>query len=201
MISKTKVNSSKFELVAEYEDFINESQLSHYKEFSNKSFSAYVYKNVDFLPRAFFVGGVKVIKDESLVLAELRDEGFDPREYVVLEEDFDAELTNTGGFQEAELSYHSPNKMIVDVDTDNPGFLVLSEVWYPGWEALDNGEQVKIYKTNYALRGVYLEAGEHRVEFAYRPLSYKIGKWVSGISIVLIAGFIAGHVLNRSRRS
>jgi uncharacterized membrane protein YfhO len=70
--------------------------------------------------------------------------------------------------------------------------LVLSELWYPGWRACDNGREVKIHRANYLLRSVYLEEGQHTVEFVYDPLSVKVGSWISvgvmlGLAIYVVA--------------
>ena len=75
-------------------------------------------------------------------------------------------------------------------------FLVLSEVFYPGWKALVDGAEVEIHRTDYALRGVKVPLGAHKIEFLYEPASFKRGATISGLGVVLlllIAGF--GHRL------
>ena len=42
------------------------------------------------------------------------------------------------------------------MDINEPGFLILSEIWYPGWKAFDNGEETKIYRANFMFRSVEL---------------------------------------------
>jgi len=156
----------------------------------------HVYENEKALPRAFVVGQVKVIPDGEKVLSELTL--FDPKRVAILEEKPGWTLDNPSLFQEAEVTFYSPNRIVVQAKLSAPGLLVLSEVWYPGWRACDNGREVKIHRANYLLRSVYLEAGQHTVEFVYDPLSVRVGGWVS-------AGAVPGLIISivsviRSRR-
>jgi len=121
----------------------------------------HVYGNERALPRAFVVGQVKVVSDEGEVLSELAL--FDPQKWAILEEEPGWTLDDPSLFQEAEVTFYSPNQIVVQADLSTPGLLVLSELWYPGWRAYDNGQDVKIHRADYLLRSVYLEAGPHTV--------------------------------------
>jgi hypothetical protein len=146
----------------------------------------HVYENERALPRAFVVGQVKVISDGEKILSELAL--FDPEKLAILEEKPGWTLNDPSIFQEAKVTFYSPNKIVVQANLSSPGLLVLSELWYPGWRASDNGQRVKIHRADYLLRSVYLEAGQHTVEFVYHPLSFKVGRWVS-------AGAVLGLVI------
>jgi hypothetical protein len=140
----------------------------------------YVYENKNFMPRAFVVKNVKVTNE---VLDELKKEEFDPREYVIIEEDVDFTSENTS-FTKAEITDYSPNE--ITVNAEGPGFLVLSEMWYPGWKAYENKKELKVYRANHVLKAVYLEEGKHTIRFVYEPLYYKIGKIITLITIIIL---------------
>ncbi|MFH1455567.1 MAG: hypothetical protein ABIF40_01315 [archaeon] len=144
---------------------------------------SYVYENDLLMPRGFIVSDAKVITNAEEIKEELKE--FDPKEYVILEEDFEY-LDNDALYKEAVITYYSPNKVIVNVNMDSPGFLVLGDTWYPGWEAYDNGKETRIFKTNYVQRSVYLGEGEHEVEFVFNPLSYKIGFLLTFLSLLVL---------------
>ncbi len=72
-------------------------------------------------------------------------------------------------------------------------FAVLSEVWYSaGWHAYLDGKKTEFVKTNYALRGIPVPAGNHQIEFRFEPASYKTGNLVSLITTILLYLVIAG---------
>jgi len=76
--------------------------------------------------------------------------------------------------------------------------LVLSDTYYPGWEVYVDEKRDKIYKANYCFRAVALSKGKHKVKFAYNPLSFRIGLYVSLTTLLLIISFII-YTLEQSR--
>lgn len=82
----------------------------------------------------------------------------------------------------------SPNRLSVRVQTPAAGWMVLSDVWYPGWRAQVNGEPVAIYRADYLFRAVPLAAGESTVEFVYQPLSFWAGL---GLSLAALLALLA----------
>ncbi len=159
--------------------------------------NVYVYENTKVLPRAFVVPDVKIIKDEKSILSEMNSTAFNPSEYAIIEKDIDKPLINYGNLKEAEITYYSPNEIHIKVKLTNPGFLVLSENWYPGWKAYDNGVEKEIYKTDYILRSIYLESGLHEINFVYKPLSFRVGAWISIITIFCICGVVIYKIKKR----
>lgn len=149
-------------------------------EFSNLQ-ADYVYKNKDAMPRAFTIGEY-IAADRNKILGILKSKDFNPRSSVVLEENINKKSSDIK-FKEAEISFYSPNRITVDAGMEDAGFLVLSEIWYPGWKAFDNSRETKVYRANYMFRAVYLDKGEHEIEFVFDPLSYKVGLWISLITL------------------
>jgi|SRR5579872_566725 len=89
-------------------------------------------------------------------------------------------------------SFDRPNSdtMRINADLECRGLLVVSETFYPGWEATVDGKPQPIYEVFGALRGVVLDAGSHRVEMSYRPGVVTLGTALSfstiALSLVLI---------------
>jgi len=90
-----------------------------------------------------------------------------PRAYLIPS----AEFTNNTpvSLQPAFIERYSPNAIDVNITTTVPGYLVLSEIWYPGWSARDNNEPIAIERYKGIFRAVYLDPGQHRVSFTYFP--------------------------------
>jgi hypothetical protein len=71
--------------------------------------------------------------------------------------------------QPVQIDRYSPNTIVVNVTTFDPGYLVLSEIYYPGWTARDNSTISEIIRYRGVFRAVYLEPGQHLVTFNYFP--------------------------------
>ncbi len=146
-----------------------------------------IYENRNCLDRAFFVEKFIVIEDKELLLRFLVNDTFNPLEAVLLEEKPDMPYPDTiiGGSTVSIVSY-SANKIEIKVNAKNRGFLVLSENYYPRWKAYVDGKKEKVYRANYTLRAVPLNAGEHSVVFAYEDVSYSIGKTLCILGLIIL---------------
>lgn len=83
-----------------------------------------------------------------------------------------------------EIIRYSPNR--VTLQAEGPGTLVLSDVFYPGWVAAVDGHAVEIVPYQGALRSLRLDAGQHRIEFAFRPQTVYWGWAIALAGWVLI---------------
>ena len=63
-----------------------------------------------------------------------------------------------------------------------PGLLVVSEGYYPGWQAEVDGVAAPIVPTNGMMRGVVLPAGEHQIVFRFRSRAIAAGFLAVGCS-------------------
>jgi uncharacterized membrane protein YfhO len=66
---------------------------------------------------------------------------------------------------------YEPNSVMLEVEAERPGVLVLHDIHYPGWEVMVDGQRRPILQANLLFRGIEIAAGHHRVEFEFRPLS------------------------------
>jgi uncharacterized membrane protein YfhO len=73
----------------------------------------------------------------------------------------------------------------VNAEAGCRGLLIVSETFYPGWDAYVDGKAQPIYEAFGALRGVVLESGSHQVEMRYRPGIVVVGAALSFSAIVL----------------
>ncbi len=89
-------------------------------------------------------------------------------------------------------------RLYLRVESGEAATLVLTDTYYPGWQATLDGETVPIRRVSGAFRGVDVPAGEHEVIFAYRPMSIGIGAAISGLSWLALA---AWWLLERSKGS
>ncbi|MGC8643653.1 MAG: hypothetical protein ACP5XB_27660, partial [Isosphaeraceae bacterium] len=92
------------------------------------------------------------------------------------------------------VSYPRPDRVELEVSLDNPGVVVLADVFYPGWKLTIDGKPAPIYRVNLMMRGAAVRKGTHRLVYTFDPWSVKIGGLMSiaGIVVaVLLAAFCA----------
>ena len=70
----------------------------------------------------------------------------------------------------------------IKVKATGPGWLVLSEVYMPDWSVQVDGEPAMIYPTDLALRGVFVNWGEHTIDFNYQPRRVYAGLLITVLS-------------------
>ena len=148
-----------------------------------------VYEKEAPSPRAFVVHRARVIPDPDAALAALRMRGEAVRDEVILSADpgvpLPAPAPGLDGDRVKIIAEH-PSEVRVAAEFARPGFLVLSDVYYPGWKAYADGKEAPILRANYAFRAVYLGEGTHEVRFVYAPRSFAIGLRVSAAAALLV---------------
>jgi hypothetical protein len=165
--------------------------------------SAELQERQGFVPRAHIVHEV-VVRDDHEALDYMMGDDFDPMETVVFSNGAgiaeDMPPTDTEKDQEmCRVVSYACDEISVDATLNRPGFLVMSEINYPGWQAYVDGKITPLLTGNYLFRTVPLGPGRHHVRFVFSPLSFKAGTAVSFVSVVgIIVGLI---ILSRKRRS
>ncbi len=97
------------------------------------------------------------------------------------------QLNSTSPASSADIVHFSADRIEIETAITEPGWLVISEIWYPGWRATVNGSLQRVEKVNGMLRGLYLEEpGQYQISIEYRPGSVIWGGWVAGITAGLL---------------
>jgi hypothetical protein len=136
------------------------------------------------LPRAFLVSSA-FIGDVPAQAARLVDPGWKPElEATLAEEPLPA--PEAGGASECRILRNEPDTMTVQTSCERPKLLVISDVFYPGWEAEVNGRSQPILRVDVALRGVPLPAGTSLVTLRYKPRSLRWGFGLTLLTALLL---------------
>jgi hypothetical protein len=163
--------------------------------------TTYLHRLAEYWPRAYVVHQVEVIESDNKVLERLGEPEFDPRRMAILPHRPDLALpSQVEGESSVTILKRQPERMVLEVDMAANGLLVLSEVYYPGWRAFADGEEVPIYRADHVLRAVPLKAGRHRVEMVFDPLWPKVGLAVSATTLLLAAGLIGVAMARRKTK-
>jgi hypothetical protein len=158
-----------------------------------------VWENTAVFPRAFVVPRAAPTPGQQTALAALKDA--DLHETVLLEDwrDEFAARPAVGGFRAAEIIDYRPNR--VAIHTEGPaGWLVLADVWFPGWTCTVNGAPVEIRRADYLFRAVEVPDGPCEVVFTFAPESCRRGREISVLAAAMLAILAAGYGLFAARR-
>jgi uncharacterized membrane protein YfhO len=92
----------------------------------------------------------------------------------------------------------SPNKITFDA-VSGPGLLVLSEINYPGWQALLDGRPVEIQNAVGLLRSISISAGTHSLEMRFRPMPVYLGLALSAVAWIFLLLFSQGSIRSEAK--
>lgn len=151
-------------------------------------------------PREFYLPRAKLFYDWDItpnpdsLLSKLNRADFPVDTKVILEQDIKIErpidLTVANGT--ATITSYSLNKIKVEVKTQSPALLVLSENYFDNWLVKINGVTNKTIPVNYFLRGCIVPSGRSQVEFYYREKYFRL---LFPISLLAILGSIIFIIL------
>jgi hypothetical protein len=140
-----------------------------------------IYKNKDVMPRAFFVFKAEKVSDIDEAILKLNSASFDYRKTVLLEDADNATLganqfapiVNGDNYSNVQIIDYQSDQIKIKVKCDAPGYLVLSDTYYPGWKGYVDGIEADVLRANVAMRAVFVPAGVHLISFKYSPVVYK----------------------------
>jgi len=152
-----------------------------------------VYRNNLAYPRAFMVYRYVHLSDDTEIVKLLNSPDFDSRNIVVLTEEVEA-FSGEGTASDSafvNITDYRPNRVSIEVSTSSAGILLLTDQYYPGWQAFVNDKETKIYQADCAFRAVVIPAGDSTVTFIYNPKSFVAGASITPASLIFSIIFLA----------
>ena len=155
-----------------------------------------VYRLSDPLPRAWVVYQT-VAAGDGQAIDLLNSEGFDPRQVAVVSEEIRAAVSSGQDrpTAAARAEESSPGRLTLQVTAGADGLLVISQPFYPGWQARVDGERVSLLRVDSFLQGVLVSAGSHHVD-----LFYRLPIWPGLLSLVTLLACVVILVALRRKR-
>jgi hypothetical protein len=90
---------------------------------------------------------------------------------------------------DAVVERYEPERVVAKTSAVGASVLVLTDAWFPGWSVTVDGKPAKMLRVDHALRGVALPAGEHVVEFRFRPRLLAAGAGVTCASLLFLVAW------------
>lgn len=149
-----------------------------------------VFENGQNMPRFYYVPEAIVFPSDEVLLKYLGNNDFLPTRTVLLQKDprqippkYTGSLDDFKKNNPVSLKKYSPTEVVMEAKIKDHGFLVLSDLYYPGWKVKVDGKEKEILPANYLVRAVELTPGQHEIRFFYDPLPFKIGVLISGSTL------------------
>jgi len=156
------------------------------KVFESQTIPKYfIYKNetaqgLVYFPKNFFFTPTYESFDRLLASKDT-----DTGDFVILNSKLPNDISNPSNAK-AQIITSTNEKIDIKATLDSSQLLVLTQSYYPGWKAFDNGKEKEIQIVNGGQQAIFLEKGEHQIEFRFDPDNFKIGKIISLISLALL---------------
>lgn len=160
-----------------------------------------VIRNPNGMGNAWFVPEYSVVADAAAEMDSLSS--FDPARTAFVDKRFESYLSGLPAAVPASgsitLTSYDPEKLTYKSTSTQEQLAVFSEVYYDkGWQASIDGNPVDHIRVNYVLRAMRVPAGEHTIEFVFRPKSYYTGEKFSlafsALTLLLVLGVIVLEV-------
>ena len=153
----------------------------------------------------WLVNEVKFVKNADEEMNSLNN--FEPKQVAFVDERFKSAVPFSPAFDSTayiKFIENTNDEIKYDFNAASNQFAVFSEIYYPtGWVAYIDGKKTPYCKANYALRGLAIPAGKHRIEFIFDPASFRIGESISRYSyifavlVILLCFFMAWKNRNK----
>ena len=152
-----------------------------------------LYENTRVLPRAFVPRHVRLVSPERPVLVEMAiHDDFSERAWIEVDEPEGnrADVPNGPG---TVRTRRRGTALDLAVDMEEPGWVVVSQTAWKGWQAREGGRELPVRVANHAFLAFHVPEGRHDVELFYRPWSFVVGRAVtfSTAGLLILLGVLA----------
>ena len=150
-----------------------------------------VYKMPSFIPRVFVAHQLEYVSSPEQATERVGSLGPKIASTVILEKQIPERYMHSGTYGDidssASIVEYKVNRVVIEAQSQEPGILVLTDVFYPGWKAYVDGKPTEVFRVDGLVRGVLIEKGRHTVVFRYFPDTFVAGLM---IAVVAFTGFL-----------
>jgi len=157
-----------------------------------------VFEFTGALPRAKLYSQWQVSTNDDATLTQLAAKDFNPAQTVLVAEPLPSPkegATNAAG--KVEFKSYAPKRIVLNARAEVPSVLLLNDKHDPNWQVAVDGKPAPLLRCNYIMRGVYLEPGEHTVEFKFQP---PVGALYVSLGAIALGLVLLGFAFADARR-
>jgi len=163
--------------------------------------SAWVYQRPNALNVSRLAHKVEVIEDDTVAIERVHQPDFEAQNTVIVASapacDIGAGIPQSSS---ATVEASSTGYWRIATSSNEPAMLILGESDFSGWQATVDGEPAPSQKAFTTIRTVCVPAGDHVVEWHYRPDAFLVGGLISLVSLLLVGLALVKMLRGRANR-
>lgn len=164
--------------------------------------AAYLHALDQAKPYVWRVAEAVLVADDLAAADRLRAPDFDPLSTVLIHVEASevAELpAGGGGGGGIGAVERQPGEIAFQTSGEAPGWVLISELAYPGWRAEIDGRPAPLVRADLALLALWVPAGEHAVRVTFTAPMLRTSLVVTLFSLVILIGLAIAQVRARRR--
>jgi hypothetical protein len=146
------------------------------------------------LPRTKLYSNWQTMTNDQAALNALASRQFDPTRTVLIANDTPAAMAysaSTADPGNVSITDYSPKHIRLHATANVPAVLLLNDHTATGWSVTVDQTAAKLLRCNFIMRGVFLPAGEHVIEFKFHaPLLTLYVSLTGCVVLILLGGYL-----------
>src|SRR5581483_11692524 len=132
-----------------------------------------------------------------LTLKKLTSPSFDPQQAVLLDAPLAVQPTGATNAGTVDFESYSTKDIRLKADVTVPAVLLYNDKFDPGWHAFVDGRPTPLFHANFVMRGIFIDPGQHTVEFHFDLPRGPIYITFAGFAVMLA---LVGWLIFSSRK-
>ncbi len=150
-----------------------------------------ILANSNYLPRAKMFYDAHSLENDSSVAVSMNNKDFNYRRELLLSEKTNLSYSDTSEIKNSvQIAKYTNNKIELAVNTEKPGLLWLSEIWYPAWKAKIDGKATKVFKADFSFRAIEVPSGNHKISMYFDSDAFRFGMIISLSALIVCLSII-----------
>lgn len=147
------------------------------------------------LPRFFFPENLEIVSEAEMETAAGLSYA---RDSITLITELPAGLNkNQGSDGLVQLVSETPNSLLFETRRNEPGMLVITDMWYSRWKATVDDEEMEIHRVNFWQRGIAVPAGSHIVKLWFDGSDVAVGGVISVLGLLIAFALVLFERIDR----
>jgi len=151
------------------------------------------------MPRLCLVPRWIVKNGRDEIFKTMSAPSFHPMKVVILESapKFKTNGGSIGGAANSDkvvLRGSTTDQLVIFAEVSKPQILLITDPYSTGWRARglpgSSQKQYEVMPADYVLRAIPLGVGKHRILLEYMPTGFRVGMWVSIVSVIIYSALL-----------